>query len=127
MQNTFYISNRDHYDFEGGKRCSIVYGNFGPNNTNIAGQELFLNADTYIQASGIFTNVSTNSITASGNIAASGSIEASGNIMATAYYTKGTPPVADGTYTMGLKLTPGGVNGTITVSGGIIIAIQQAT
>lgn len=36
-------------------------------------------------------------------------------------------PVADGTYTVGLKLTGGGTNGTITVEDGIITAIQQAT
>lgn len=39
----------------------------------------------------------------------------------------GTSAVADGTYTMGLKLTSGGVDGTITIKDGIITAIQQAT
>ncbi len=36
-------------------------------------------------------------------------------------------PVANGTYTVGFKLTGGGVNGTITTVNGIITAIQQAT
>lgn len=35
--------------------------------------------------------------------------------------------VADGTYTVGAKLTGAGVNGTITITGGRITAIQQAT
>jgi len=40
----------------------------------------------------------------------------------------GTVPVADGTYTVGLKLTPvTGTDGTITVKSGIITAIQPAT
>jgi hypothetical protein len=43
------------------------------------------------------------------------------------YYANSTAPVADGVYTVGLKLTGGGVNGTITTKGGIITAIQQAT
>lgn len=38
-------------------------------------------------------------------------------------YTNGTRAVADGTYTVGLGLTQ---NGTITITGGIITAIQQA-
>lgn len=41
--------------------------------------------------------------------------------------TAGATPVANGTYTVGAKLTGGGTNGTITVSGGIITAITQAT
>jgi hypothetical protein len=36
-------------------------------------------------------------------------------------------PIADGTYTMGYKLTPTGQNGTITVSNGLITNIQSAT
>jgi hypothetical protein len=36
-------------------------------------------------------------------------------------------PVADGTYTVGARLTPGGTDGSITVAGGIITAITQAT
>lgn len=36
-------------------------------------------------------------------------------------------PVADGTYTVGAKLTGGGVNGTITTEGGVITVIQEAT
>ncbi len=44
------------------------------------------------------------------------------------YAADGTAPVADGTYTVGLKLTPvTGNDGTITVKDGIITAIQQAT
>jgi hypothetical protein len=54
-------------------------------------------------------------------------IDDSGNVNAVSYKAGGTAPVADGTYTVGLKLTGGGVNGTITTKGGIITAIQQAT
>lgn len=36
-------------------------------------------------------------------------------------------PVADGTYTVGARLTPGGTDGTITTSGGLITAITEAT
>lgn len=43
------------------------------------------------------------------------------------YYVDDTPPVIDGTYTIGSRLTPGGSDGTITVKGGIIIAISEAT
>ena len=39
----------------------------------------------------------------------------------------GTAPVADGTYTVGLKLTVLGVDGTITTKSGIITAVQPAT
>ncbi len=47
---------------------------------------------------------------------------------ALAYKASGTAPVADGTYTVGSKITPvTGDDGTITVKGGIITAIQQAT
>jgi hypothetical protein len=66
--STLYIDNRQHSTFEQGKSCAIIYGNFGPNAADIVGQELFLNANTYIQASGVFNNISSKSITASGNI-----------------------------------------------------------
>ena len=40
----------------------------------------------------------------------------------------GTAPVANGTYTVGSRLTPvTGIDGTITVKSGIITAIQPAT
>jgi len=39
----------------------------------------------------------------------------------------GPKPIADGTYVMGLKLTGGGTDGTITVENGIIKSIVQAT
>lgn len=35
--------------------------------------------------------------------------------------------VANGTYTVGARLTPSGTDGTITITGGIITAITQAT
>lgn len=39
-----------------------------------------------------------------------------------------TTPVADGTYTVGNRITPTtGDLGTITVVGGVIIAVQEAT
>lgn len=41
---------------------------------------------------------------------------------------KSQTPVANGTYTVGSALTPGvGVNGTITITNGVISAVQQAT
>lgn len=46
---------------------------------------------------------------------------------ALSYSVAGTPPVTDGTYTMGARLTPTGADGTITVQGGIITAITPAT
>lgn len=46
---------------------------------------------------------------------------------ALSYSVAGTPPVADGTYTIGARLTPSGVDGAITVQGGIITAITPAT
>ncbi len=50
-----------------------------------------------------------------------------GVVNATSYKAGGTSPVADGTYTVGSKITPvTGNDGTITVKGGIIIAIQEA-
>jgi hypothetical protein len=59
---------------------------------------------------------------------ASGTIK--GMVVTKGIVTAGTSvtPVADGTYTVGAKLTPvTGIDGTITVSGGIITAIQPAT
>jgi hypothetical protein len=43
------------------------------------------------------------------------------------FKANGTAAIADGTYTVGYRLTAGGVDGTITTKGGIITAIQQAT
>lgn len=54
-------------------------------------------------------------------------IDDSGILNAVGYSAGGTAAVADNTYTVGAKLTGGGVNGTITTKGGIITAIQQAT
>lgn len=48
-------------------------------------------------------------------------------IDALSYSVAGTPPVTDGTYTIGARLTPSGTDGTITVQGGIITSIQEAT
>jgi hypothetical protein len=46
----------------------------------------------------------------------------------TGFKCGGTAAVADGTYTVGLKLTPvTGIDGTITVKGGIVTNIQSAT
>ncbi len=51
-----------------------------------------------------------------------------GNTDSTTYSVAGTPAVADGTYTVGNRITPvTGDLGTITIQGGIITAIQQAT
>ena len=50
-------------------------------------------------------------------------LQVNGSVNATGYYANGTPPVADGTYTMGFGATQ---NGTITVVGGIITAITEA-
>ncbi len=52
----------------------------------------------------------------------------SGVVNASGYEAGGTAAVADGTYTVGAMITPAtGTTGTITVKGGIITAIQQAT
>jgi len=45
----------------------------------------------------------------------------------TGFSVGGTAAVADGTYTVGAALTPGGNTGQITTKGGIITAVQQAT
>ncbi len=42
------------------------------------------------------------------------------------FRVNGSTPVADGTYTMGPSLTPKGHPGTITITNGIITAVQQA-
>jgi len=52
-------------------------------------------------------------------------IDDSGNVNAVSYKAGGTSPVADGTYTVGLGTPVSGQNGTITVKGGIITAIQE--
>ncbi len=50
------------------------------------------------------------------------------SIDALSYKASGTSPVADGTYTVGSKITPvTGDDGTITIKGGIITAVQEAT
>lgn len=55
-------------------------------------------------------------------------IDDSGNVNAVSYKAGGTSSVADGTYTVGGPVTPiSGDSGTITVKGGIITAIHQAT
>lgn len=55
-------------------------------------------------------------------------VDDTGVINAVGYKAGGTAAVADGTYTVGNKITAvTGTNGTITVKGGIITAIQQAT
>lgn len=55
-------------------------------------------------------------------------IDDSGNINAVSYKAGGTSPVANGTYIVGAQITPvTGTTGTITVKGGIITAIQEAT
>lgn len=55
-------------------------------------------------------------------------IDNDGNIDAVSYKAGGTSPIADGTYVVGSKITPvSGDDGTITVKGGIITAIQEAT
>ncbi len=54
-------------------------------------------------------------------------LDVTGGVNATTYSAGGTAPVADGTYTVGSKLLPAGSNGTITIKGGIITAIQEAT
>lgn len=53
---------------------------------------------------------------------------AAGVLNATGYKAGGTAAVADGTYTVGNRITPvTGALGTITTKGGIITAVQQAT
>jgi len=61
------------------------------------------------------------------NAAPAYTLDVTGGVNATTYSAGSTAPVADGTYTVGSKLLPAGNNGTITVKGGIITAIQEAT
>lgn len=49
------------------------------------------------------------------------------SVAAASFKPSGDSPVADGTYTVGSRLTPTGNDGTITIKGGIITAVQQAT
>ena len=51
-------------------------------------------------------------------------IDDSGNVNAVSYKAGGTSPVADGTYTVGIGNS---TNGTITIKGGIITAVQEAS
>jgi hypothetical protein len=69
-----------------------------------------------------------NSFTGSGDFSGGAilgtSLESEGQIeAATKFVCGGTNPVADGTYTVGIG---GTTNGTITIKGGIITAVQQA-
>ena len=69
----------------------------------------------------------TGDVTGVDDLTAAGTIVAV-NVEATSFKPGGTSPVADGTYTVGDRITPvTGDLGTITVSGGIITAIQEAT
>lgn len=52
-------------------------------------------------------------------------IDDSNIVNAAGYKAGGTAAVADGTYTLGLGTPVSGQNGTITVKGGIITAIQE--
>ncbi len=55
-------------------------------------------------------------------------LDVTGNTDSDTFSAGGTAAVADGTYTVGSRITPvTGTLGTITVKGGIITAIQQAT
>ncbi len=55
-------------------------------------------------------------------------VDDSGIINAVGYKAGGTSAVADGTYTVGNRITPvTGALGTITTKGGIITAVQEAT
>lgn len=72
---------------------------------------------------GIHTASPTVPLDVTGAILGSSTIEAG-----TGFKCGGTAAVADGTYTVGARLTPiTGTDGTITVKGGIITAITQAT
>jgi hypothetical protein len=85
----------------------------------LAGPLLFTDAAYNIGASGA---TRPKNIFLSGYIKAGGAVETE-----TGFKCGGTGAVADGTYTVGLKLTGGGNNGTITTKGGIITAITPAT
>lgn len=53
-------------------------------------------------------------------------VQVNGPVSATQFITIGATPVADGTYTMGLGTPTTGQNGTITITNGVITAIQEA-
>lgn len=82
-----------------------------------------LTASTEVRANGNFDHNGTNGVTntAAGLIT---DIDISGGIITSV--TK-TAPVADGTYTVGARLTPTGTDGQLTITNGIITAITQAT
>ncbi len=62
-----------------------------------------------------------------GNLYMSGKSDGIAMFSSEQLVSTGVTPVANGTYTVGAKITPvTGHNGTITVSNGIITAIQQA-
>ncbi len=74
-------------------------------------------AGVSLKASGVETLVATNA-----------GVTIIGNTDSTTFSADGTPAVTDGTYTVGNRITPvTGDLGTITVKGGIIIAIQEAS
>lgn len=62
------------------------------------------------------------SIDLNGAVLGSSTIEST-----TGFKCGGTTAITDGTYTIGYRLTPAGTDGTITVKGGIVTAIQEAT
>lgn len=91
------------------------------NNFNLIPATLYVDAqsDGYPTAMFLNGNVLIGTTTDDGYSA----LQVNGSVNATGYYANGTPPVADGTYTMGFGATQ---NGTITVVGGIITAITEA-
>lgn len=91
---------------------------FGAGDTNAPYYDTYGDAELYYDGTDFICNP---------DRIGSGDFKVLGSVNATSYKAGGTAPVADGTYTVGARLTPSGTDGTITVKGGIITAVQQAT
>jgi hypothetical protein len=67
-------------------------------------------------------------IQASGDAATDAQVQAAVDALVNQFIPEVTTnTVSDGTYTVGAKLTTGGVNGSVTVTNGVISAITQAS
>jgi len=134
-----FIDNQSRTDEATSRISSLIYGVF---NATVASQTLAVNAGTFTLNGGTNSDITFN-FTGTTNSGVLKWMEdedyfefvddikmtnnetillgGSGFVDSPKYKAGGTEPVADGTYTMGL----GSTNGTITIKGGIITAVQQ--
>lgn len=92
--------------------------------TLAAGRFPALTGDVTTSAGSLTTTLAT--VNASPGTYQNATVTVNGKGLAT-LVVAGATPVADGTYTVGARLTGGGTDGEITVVGGIITAITEAT